>query len=63
MFKYFLEPTTFTASFVSSDSKCNPSPCGVNTDCTVKSGRPICSCPDGFDGNPFTACFRKTASK
>ncbi|EDX18440.1 GD17480 [Drosophila simulans] len=40
-------------------SGCSGSPCGVNAVCQEASGgRPVCSCPPGFSGNPLTHCNR-----
>ena len=33
--------------------------CGQNTDCTVRQHRPVCSCLDGFFGDPLASCQRK----
>lgn len=30
--------------------------CGVNAICQVINHNPICSCPSGFGGNPFSRC-------
>lgn len=32
-------------------------PCGLNTRCEVISHSPICSCRQGFTGDPFTRCY------
>lgn len=34
-----------------------PRPCGRNTNCVVMNHSPICSCRNGFTGDPFTLCF------
>lgn len=34
-----------------------PTPCGKNTDCTVKNHSPYCTCKHGFTGEPFSSCF------
>ena len=42
------------------DQKCvDPCPgtCGLNTRCEVINHSPICSCNQGFTGDPFTRCF------
>lgn len=31
--------------------------CGFNTECRVQNHIPICSCKQGFTGDPFTQCF------
>lgn len=31
--------------------------CASNAECYVTSHRPVCSCPDGFLGNPNVFCF------
>ncbi|KAE8745541.1 hypothetical protein FOCC_FOCC007730, partial [Frankliniella occidentalis] len=33
-------------------------PCGVAADCRTFDHRPICSCPDGWGGNPQIQCYR-----
>lgn len=41
--------------------KCNdpcPGSCGTNTKCAVRLHTPMCSCEDGYTGDPFTACHR-----
>ncbi|XP_033611631.1 stabilin-1 [Cryptotermes secundus] len=34
-----------------------PGPCGQNTRCEVINHSPICSCRQGFTGDPFSRCF------
>merc|ERR1712130_927919 len=36
--------------------------CGENAACTAKLHRPVCSCLDGFKGNPYDKCT-KTPSR
>lgn len=38
-------------------------PCGVAADCRTFDHRPICSCPDGWGGNPQLQCYRRTCSR
>lgn len=33
-----------------------PGTCGQNAECDVINHIPICSCPTGYEGDPFTAC-------
>ena len=33
-----------------------PGTCGINSRCIVVNHNPICSCPAGYVGNPFTSC-------
>lgn len=33
-----------------------PGTCGTNTVCRVNNHSPICSCKNGFNGDPFTRC-------
>lgn len=33
-----------------------PGVCGTNAECRVNNHSPICSCRNGFTGNPFTRC-------
>lgn len=35
---------------------CTPNVCGQNSNCRVNNHSPICTCRDGFIGNPFTVC-------
>ncbi|BFG02662.1 neurogenic locus notch homolog protein 3 [Drosophila madeirensis] len=38
---------------------CSGNPCGVNAVCQeAAGGRPVCSCPPGYSGNPLTHCNR-----
>ena len=41
---------------------CNPTPCGVNTNCRVGDKSAICSCKDGFLGDPISGCKRECES-
>lgn len=34
------------------ENPCEPSPCGPNSICQVKQGRPVCSCISNFIGSP-----------
>ena len=36
-----------------------PGSCGVNTECTVVAHNPVCTCSDGYTGDPFSHCFEK----
>lgn len=36
-----------------------PGACGVSALCSVVAHTPICSCPSGYMGDPFTACTPK----
>lgn len=36
----------------------NPCSCGPNADCRVKNHKPICTCKQGFNGNPDIECTR-----
>lgn len=33
-----------------------PNTCGIGAQCTTKNHNPICACPQGFTGDPFTRC-------
>lgn len=33
-----------------------PNTCGVRAQCTTKNHNPICACPAGLTGDPFTQC-------
>ncbi len=32
--------------------------CGINAECRVENHQPVCSCPDGFTGEPIKECIR-----
>ena len=34
-----------------------PGTCGINAKCQVNNHSPICSCQNGFTGDPFTRCY------
>lgn len=34
----------------------NPCNCGENAECFIRDHRPVCSCRDGFEGNPYRRC-------
>lgn len=36
------------------------SACGTGAECQVKDHRPICSCPQGYTGDPLSSCKRRT---
>jgi hypothetical protein len=38
---------------------CNPTPCGANSRCRVENGRAVCSCQEGFIGNPIQGCHHE----
>lgn len=40
-----------------------PGSCGANANCRVVNHVPICSCNDGFTGDPFTQCSPVPLSK
>ena len=58
-------PECVVSTECSSDKACinkkcaNPCPasCGLNTNCRVINHSPICTCKDGFTGDPLTRCF------
>lgn len=37
--------------------------CGANAECQVASHVPLCSCGQGFTGDPFRGCYEKPQSK
>lgn len=37
--------------------------CGINTLCTVRSHIPMCSCEQGYSGDPYSVCQKTTQSK
>ena len=40
-----------------------PGTCGINAECRVMNHVPICTCIEGYIGDPFTACRLKPLSK
>lgn len=36
-----------------------PGSCGLYTKCTVYDHIPVCTCEEGYTGDPFTICHRK----
>lgn len=36
-----------------------PGSCGAGAQCTVINHTPVCTCPEGYTGDPFTNCFPK----
>lgn len=36
-----------------------PGSCGVGAQCNVINHTPVCTCPDGYTGDPFNNCFPK----
>lgn len=36
-----------------------PGSCGANARCNVINHIPICTCPDGYTGDPFSNCYPK----
>lgn len=34
-----------------------PNTCGVRAQCTTKNHNPICACPAGYTGDPFSQCL------
>lgn len=39
-----------------------PGSCGIGAVCNVINHTPICSCPDGYIGDPFNNCYPKPIS-
>ena len=37
-------------------SQCDPNPCGINADCSVR-GRAVCKCRPNYEGDPFVRCY------
>lgn len=37
--------------------------CGLNAECSVTSHVPLCTCRQGFKGDPFTGCYEKPQCK
>ena len=40
-----------------------PGSCGVGAECVVRNHNPVCSCPRGFTGDPFTQCTLRPQSE
>ena len=34
--------------------------CGVDASCKVSNHNPVCSCPEGYSGDPFSRCIQIT---
>ena len=44
-------------SFVScNEDPCSVEPCGSNAECETRGRSAVCTCPNGFSGDPFVAC-------
>ena len=58
------DPGCISDSECSSDTACinsickNPCNCGPHSECRVKDHKPVCSCEQGYDGNPEIECVR-----
>lgn len=62
------KPAQLPALSCSSDQDCNdrescinricrnPCNCGNNAECFIRDHRPVCSCLEGYDGDPYRAC-------
>ena len=35
-----------------------PCDCGINAECRIVDHRPICTCKEGFQGDPKTGCYK-----
>ena len=35
---------------------CNPTPCGINAQCSARNGAASCNCYSGMEGDPYIAC-------
>jgi len=42
---------------------CIPSPCGAQADCRSTGNRAVCSCPPGYEGDPYTGCTADPCSQ
>ena len=40
-----------------------PGVCGTHASCSVNNHYPICQCDPGYEGDPFSNCYRKTTCK
>ena len=40
-----------------------PGSCGADANCFVMNHTPVCTCPDGYTGDPFTYCHPKPVSR
>ena len=40
-----------------------PGSCGADANCFVMNHTPVCTCPEGFTGDPFTYCHPKPVSR
>lgn len=44
-------------------SPCSPSSCGLNAECYVINHLKMCTCPNGYTGDPFRSCSDQPPSK
>ena len=44
---------------VNGSDGCQLAPCGNNAKCETKDELVVCSCPDGYKGDPLESCERK----
>ena len=42
---------------------CVPSPCGAQAQCRSTGNRAVCSCPAGYEGDPYTGCTADPCSQ
>lgn len=40
-----------------------PGSCGAGAQCSVINHTPICTCPEGYTGDPFTSCFPRPSPR
>lgn len=40
-----------------------PGSCGLGANCAVLNHIPICTCPEGYTGDPFANCYLKPQRK
>lgn len=48
------------------EQKCKdpcPGTCGINSKCRVVNHNPICTCLDGYSGDPFVRCIYENSKK
>ncbi|XP_077299152.1 asperous [Arctopsyche grandis] len=56
------QPTVYGMAYSTYSSTCAGGTCGVNAQCTVSGGRPVCSCLPGYEGDPLSVCKKVECS-
>lgn len=46
----------FLDTIIEYSSPCDPSPCGINAECSERNGAGSCRCVESYVGNPYEGC-------